>query len=113
DLCLYRDIQRRDGFIKHDELRLSRERTGDRYPLPLPTRELVRELTQARARQFHLVKKSEQASRWYVKALDLRRLLEEVRYCHPRVKGGIWVLENHRDLCANPSTGSPPHRRDV
>ena len=42
DLRLDRDVERRDGFIADDELRLDRERPGNPDPLPLAARELVR-----------------------------------------------------------------------
>ena len=42
DLCLDRDVERRHGFVAHDQLRTQRERSGDADPLPLTTRELVR-----------------------------------------------------------------------
>ena len=42
DLRLHRDVQRRDGLVADDELRVDRERAGDTDPLPLPAGKLVR-----------------------------------------------------------------------
>ena len=42
DLRLDRDVERSDGFVADDELRLHRERAGNADPLSLPARELVR-----------------------------------------------------------------------
>ena len=43
DLRLHRDVERRDRLVADDQLRVDGESAGDADPLPLPTRELVRE----------------------------------------------------------------------
>ena len=43
DLRLNRDVERRDGLVAEDELRVDRERAGDADPLALAAGELVRE----------------------------------------------------------------------
>ena len=41
DLRLDRDVERRDGLVADEEVRVERERTREPDPLPLPARELV------------------------------------------------------------------------
>ncbi len=43
DLRLHRDVERRDGLVGDDQLRVDGERAGDADPLALAARELVRE----------------------------------------------------------------------
>ena len=50
-LRLDRDVERRDGLVGDDELRLDGERPGDTDPLPLPAAELVRLAVGRRRRQ--------------------------------------------------------------
>ena len=42
DLRLDRDVERRDGLVGDDQLRIERERAGEADALALPARELVR-----------------------------------------------------------------------
>jgi hypothetical protein len=51
DLRLHRDVERRGRLVADQELGLGRERARDRDALPLPARELVRELLGVRARE--------------------------------------------------------------
>ena len=48
DLCLNRDIQRRDRFVRHQKLRLHAQRPRDGDALALPARELGRILIEIR-----------------------------------------------------------------
>ena len=41
-VSLHGDVERRDRFVAHDQLRLQRERTRDHDPLALSAGELVR-----------------------------------------------------------------------
>ncbi|CFE41526.1 Uncharacterised protein [Mycobacterium tuberculosis] len=55
DLCLHQYVERRHRFVAHQYLRAQRQRTRDRYPLPLTTRQLTGPPAQYRRRQRHLI----------------------------------------------------------
>ena len=99
DLRLHRDVERRRGFVAHQELRLAGERAGDRDALPLAAREFVREFAAVGRRQLDLPQQVFHALLQVGLVLGeiegTDRLGDDVEHAPARVEAGVRVLEDH------------------
>jgi hypothetical protein len=112
-------IERRGRFVQHHEPRLAGERAGDADPLPLPSREFVREAAKVtplhpdKLEEFggavrHLPRREAQR-----RAVDLHRLADDVAHRHARVERGHRVLEDDLDARAHSLQRPGRERMDV
>ena len=93
---LHADVERTDRLIEHDDLGFDRERPGDAQPLPLPTRELMREAVGVRGVEAHLRQQLLDAAVMVpaVQAVDHERLGERRPHRLARIQRGVRVLEH-------------------
>ena len=111
DLRLHRDIERRDRLIRHDQLRIERERPRDADTLPLAAAERVREAAERRTRQLHQVEQFQHPFtpfRRIADPVDQERLGNDVAHRHARIERGVRVLEDHLHV---PPYGPQPRPR--
>jgi len=108
DLRLHGDIERRSRFVADQQGRLRRQRPGDRDPLALPARELVRIAVRCAGIDSDLLEQHPDA------LLDRRacagkpaepdRLGEAAADRPARIEAGMRILEDHL-WCASPAGG--------
>src|SRR6185437_1765093 len=114
-LGLDRDVERRDRFVSHDQLRVQGERPGDPDPLALPTRELVREpvvVLRGEADRLEQLLHARSTLR-LLDAVDLERGADDRADALARVQARVRVLEDHLHLAAKRSQRARPELRDV
>ena len=114
-----RDVEHADRLVREDDLRLDRERAGDRDPLPLAARELVRILGGDVLRRDE----PDRAQQLVHPLLDLarrddlvdpKRTLDVVAHRLDRIERAEGVLEDDLDLRAVvKDVAPPPDVRDV
>ena len=116
DLCLHRDVQRRDGLVADDQLRVHGEGPRDADALTLAARELVREPVVV------LGVEADDLEQLLHAALDLgvraepvhhERLADDEADPLPRVQRGVRILEDHRHLAADGTHRRAREIRDV
>src|SRR4051812_28815337 len=101
DLCLNGQVERRDGLVRHDELRAQRDRARDADALALPAGELMRVASSGRARQADELEQlgdSFTAPRTLAFAVGYQRLGYHVLHPPARIDGSIRILEDHLHL---------------
>jgi hypothetical protein len=116
DLRADRDVERRDGLVQDQELRVERERAGDADALALPARELVREavrVLRAEADRPQQLVDAPLALRARVMAVDPQRLGDDVAHGHARVERGVRVLEDDLHLPPDLTHLAAAEPRDV
>ena len=96
-LRLHRDVERGDGLVEHDELRLDRQRAGDRDALALPAGELVREPRGVAGAQPDLLERARHAR-------VRRGALRELVRLDPLANGPARRACEGRATCADPGT---------
>ena len=116
DLRLDRDVERRDGLVGDDQLRVQGERAGDADPLALAAGELVRVAVQvgrARGRRPRAAPAPAAASSREPVAVDPERVADDLADPLARVERGVRVLEDHLHLAPERAQLPPRERRDV
>ncbi len=103
DLCLHRDIKRRDRFVSHDEGGVAGERPRDADALALAAGEFMGVAAEGICRKPHLQEQGRGTVCQLVfcgKAMDHKRFDNDLLNAHPRVEGGKGVLEDDLHLFA-------------
>ena len=106
DLCLDRDVERRDRLVEHDHLRVERECARDADSLSLPARELVGKAVSVLGTQADGPKKllhPPSALGATVELVDPQRLGDDLAHRHPRVQRRVRILEDDLDIAPNRS----------
>ncbi len=104
DLRLYGYVQRRDGFIGHDQLGPQRKCTGDADPLTLPAGELVREAVVVLGLQTDAVEQLLHPAFQLgtpSQPVQLEGIADDLAHPLARVERRERVLEDHLHLAAN------------
>jgi hypothetical protein len=111
DLCLDRDVERRDGLVGDDQLRLQRERARDADALTLAAGELVRVAVVVLGVEPHLLHQFlDRALALAVpllQAVDHERLADDRSDRLARVQRRVRILEDHLHLAAQRLQLSP------
>ena len=109
------DVERRGRLVADEELRLGRQRAGDRDALALAARELVREAPAVRGRQAHGGEQFGHPGLQRRGPLHQRvlaqRLADDVQHRPARVEAGVRVLEDHLHAPAQLPAGCAAQRR--
>src|SRR5205085_1608775 len=116
DLRLDRDVERRDGLVGDDEVRVERERTREADPLPLAARELVRVAARGVGRQADGDEQLADPSAGFPpagEAVRPQRLADDPPDAVPRVERGERILEDHLHAPPQGSELAFAERRDV
>ena len=104
DLRLNRDVQRRDRFVAHDELRVEGDGPRNSHPLALTAAHLVRIALGDAAGQAADVEKLEdlaiQIPLLDVLRMEVERLAYGLAYGHAGVQRRVGILEDRPDLSA-------------
>jgi hypothetical protein len=110
DLRLYRNVQRRDGLVGHDESRIESQSTRDADALPLPAAEPVRKAAHVLRPQAH---KSQElcdpvdAFLVIAGAVNQQWLRYDVEHRHTRIERRKRILKDHLHLATErPQTPS-------
>ena len=101
DLCLDRDVKRRDGLVGDDQLRVQGERAGDADPLALATGELVRVPVQVAAESPTTSSSSCTCLphlRTRADPVDAERIADDLHDPLAGIQRGVGVLEDHLHL---------------
>ena len=99
-LRLHRDVERRGRLVEQQHRRLQHQRPGDRHPLPLAARELVRIAVEEGRRQADVDHRLLHPLRPPVEAVDDQRLGQRGADRVPRVQRAVGVLEHHLHVAA-------------
>src|SRR5690606_16911419 len=97
DLRLYRYVQRREGLIRDDELRLHRERPRNADALALSAGEFVRETLRLLLAQADLAQElvdARQTCGSPGQAMRIHGLGQNLAHAHAGIQAGIGVLEH-------------------
>ena len=116
DLGLDRDIQRRDRLVGRDELRLDGQGPRDAGALPLAAAELVRVAPHRILRQAdHLdqLVHAPGALRALGQAVHAQGLGQHGADGHPRIQGGVRILEDHLHPAPHASQRGAEHAHDL
>src|SRR5581483_8788632 len=117
DLRPDRDVERRDGFVAHDEVRLERQRPRDPDPLPLAAAERVGiPVDGVGGEPDELEQLAHPVARFLDAPYDAvhdERLADEVEDLHARVQARVRVLEHELHVPAQVTEVLPVHVRDV
>jgi hypothetical protein len=116
DLRLDRDVERGDGLVQDEHLRVQRERPGDPDPLALAAGELVREAVRVLRAQAHRAQELLHTALSLappVEAVDAQRLPDDLAHGHARVEGRVRVLEHDLDVAPNGPHLPAPEAADV
>jgi hypothetical protein len=114
-----RHVEHRHRLVGHDDLGLEHERAGDHDPLPLATRELVREASgevrrRPQAGRVERVEDAPLALRRRADPVHEQRLHDELTDRVLRVQRLVWVLEDELHPPPVFAQGAcPPQRRHV
>ena len=85
-------------LVRHQQLRLHRQRPCNRHPLPLPAGQLCRVFVQASGVQSHIVhlefRLRPQGTAGRGDFLELQRLGNDIAHRHALVQAGVGVLKN-------------------
>src|SRR5699024_11263205 len=109
------EVQRRDGLVADDELRLWRESTCDGDPLSLPAGELAGQALRGVGRQAYLVQQLPDPLAGVLGRgpLDHERLREDLPPCQGRAGRGVGILEDHLDVLGERTALAGPEVGDV
>ena len=116
DLCLNRDVERRDRLVEHDHLRVERECPRDTDSLSLSTRELVGKAVSVLGTQADGPKELLHATTALgatVELVDPKRLGDDLAHRHPRVQRRVRVLEDDLDVASDRTHLAARKRCDV
>jgi len=102
DLRLHRDVQGRDGLVRHYEVRLQEQGARDGQPLQLPAAELVRVTLQNLVGQADITQQPFNAGPGVLggQLVYVSHLAQRLPNGHFGVEGRIGVLKNHLHLPA-------------
>src|SRR6185436_3861087 len=106
---LDRNIERRDRFISHDEIRIDGQGTRDANSLALPTRKFVRIALQKTRVQSNLLHQLLDPLPSLVALRQMKRvdwLADDLADCHPRIERSVRILKHDLQV-----TTLRPHRR--
>ena len=116
DLRLHRDVQRRDGLVAEDELRVDGEGARDADALPLPAGELVREpvvVLRVEPDDLEELLHAPLALGRSPDPVHLEGFRDREADALPRVQGRVRVLEDHHHVSADRPHLLPGQLRDV
>jgi hypothetical protein len=102
DLRLDGDVERRGRLIQEENLRLEHQRAGDRDPLALTTRELVRIAKAERGRQADRFDRRQDSLLGSVEPVDARRLDQLRMHGLARMQRAVGILEDHLHALEEP-----------
>ena len=103
DLRLHRDVERAGRLVEHDQVRVERQRAGDRDALPLPAGELVRVAVEVLPAEPDLLQQLDHAFGQVGAgrlAIDAERPADDVDDEMARIERGERILEH--DLAVAP-----------
>ena len=116
-LRLNRHVERGDGLVRDDEVRVGGEGARDADALPLPARELVRvSLEKARAEAHGLHQLAHARLALAPPAARPKVSIGSAIICadrHARVQRRVWVLENHLKVLALVAHLAPRELREI
>ena len=116
DLSLDGDVERGDGLVADDEVRVERERAGEADALALAAGELVRVAGGGVGRQADDIEELAHALARLAPlgdAVDAERLTHDPPHAVARVQGRVRVLEDHLHAPAQRPQGALAQVRDV
>src|SRR4051812_3017857 len=116
DLGLDRDVERRDGLVTHDQLRVQGQGAGDADALALPAGELVRVAIDEVGAEPDDVEQplgglAPRLPR--PELVDDERLGDDVADGHPRIERGVRILEDDLELSADLAQLFAPEPRQL
>jgi hypothetical protein len=108
DAVLGCDIQRRDGFIQHQEFRLDGKGPRYRYALSLPATQFVRVAGCIGPLEAHFLQEPDSPFPGFAarrQGMDDHSFRDRVAYAHPRIKRSVRILKHNLH-----SPSQPPER---
>jgi hypothetical protein len=116
DLRADRHVERRDGLVEDDHLRVESERTGEADALALPAGELMWEPVRVLGAQAHRAQELVDAAAALtppVETVHAQRLRNDLAHRHARIERRVWILEDDLQLAAHVAHAAAAPIRDV